>query len=280
MRIHANLSNPSAITEPAIIDTTDPASVCSDAGFLAEMRRAIDTTACSDAEAPAIFEAVKQAVLDLRLEDLALIKQVLSYRGPATSTMEWLPASLESAFAIQHAEDLGEYSDHTSGCARGEVFRTLTNQERMIHVMIKRGSNMEKSKLPMRTSAAMDKKEESRATRAEHRRFRVATEDLQNVDMLKYSQLKGRRKKLRFEPSQIHGWGLFTLEDIPAGEMVVEYVGELVRPVIADRREVHYTRKGIGSSYLFRLADVGIVDATKTGGVGRFMNHSCNVSDV
>jgi histone-lysine N-methyltransferase SETD1 len=36
---------------------------------------------------------------------------------------------------------------------------------------------------------------------------------------------------LRFDRSNIHGWGLFTAEHIAADEMVVEYVGECVRQV-------------------------------------------------
>lgn len=60
---------------------------------------------------------------------------------------------------------------------------------------------------------------------------------------------------LKFARSSIHGWGLFTLEDIQPNDMIIEYVGELIRPAIADVREFRYTRKGIGSSYLFRMDD-------------------------
>jgi len=60
--------------------------------------------------------------------------------------------------------------------------------------------------------------------------------------------------------------------------MVIEYVGQLVRTLVADRREVDYTKKGIGSSYLFRIDSDHIIDATKCGNYARFMNHSCDVS--
>jgi histone-lysine N-methyltransferase SETD1 len=41
-------------------------------------------------------------------------------------------------------------------------------------------------------------------------------------------------------------------------------------------REIRYDKQGVGSSYLFRMADDEIVDATKKGGIARFINHSCD----
>lgn len=68
------------------------------------------------------------------------------------------------------------------------------------------------------------------------------------------------------------------MEPIAADEMVIEYVGQMVRPVVADLRERHYEATGIGSSYLFRIDVDTIIDATKCGNLARFINHSCNVS--
>jgi SET domain-containing protein len=50
--------------------------------------------------------------------------------------------------------------------------------------------------------------------------------------------------------------------------MVIEYVGELIRQQVADRREKAYERQGIGSSYLFRCDEDLVVDATKKGNLG------------
>lgn len=60
--------------------------------------------------------------------------------------------------------------------------------------------------------------------------------------------------------------------------MVIEYVGQMIRPIVADVREAHYEATGIGSSYLFRIDLDTIIDATKCGNLARFINHSCNVS--
>jgi len=53
-------------------------------------------------------------------------------------------------------------------------------------------------------------------------------------------------------------------------------VGEKVRQRVADMREIRYEKQGVGSSYLFRMVDDDIIDATKKGGIARFINHSCD----
>ena len=85
---------------------------------------------------------------------------------------------------------------------------------------------------------------------------------------------------MKFGKSAIHDWGLFALEDIGADEMVIEYVGHAVRAILSDVREAKYERQGIGSSYLFRIDGEYVVDATKRGNLARFINHSCDVSNL
>lgn len=62
--------------------------------------------------------------------------------------------------------------------------------------------------------------------------------------------------------------------------MVIEYVGNVVRPVLSDVREKRYEKQGIGSSYLFRIDQDYVVDATKMGNLARFINHSCDVRQI
>jgi histone-lysine N-methyltransferase SETD1 len=85
---------------------------------------------------------------------------------------------------------------------------------------------------------------------------------------VKFNQLQSRKKQLQFARSPIHDWGLYALERIPKGEMVIEYVGEIIRQQVAEIRERAYERSGIGSSYLFRIDDDLVVDATKIGNLG------------
>jgi histone-lysine N-methyltransferase SETD1 len=96
-----------------------------------------------------------------------------------------------------------------------------------------------------------------------------------DTDAVRFNQLKKRKKFVRFDRSSIHGWGLYAEENISMGDMIIEYVGEKVRQRVADMREAMYTKQGIGSSYLFRIDDDMVIDATKKGGIARFINHSC-----
>ena len=97
-------------------------------------------------------------------------------------------------------------------------------------------------------------------------------ETLGDTDILKFNQLRTRKKQLRFAKSPIHDWGLFAMEVIPPGDMVIEYVGEIVRQQVADHREKMYERAGNFSTYLFRVDDDIVVDATMKGNIARLMN--------
>lgn len=119
----------------------------------------------------------------------------------------------------------------------------------------------------------------SREARSNQRRLLTAFGIDTDSDLLKFNQLKFRKKHLKFAKSAIHDWGLFAMEPIAADEMVIEYVGQMVRPSVADLRETKYEAVGIGSSYLFRIDLETIIDATKCGNLARFINHSCNVSN-
>ena len=48
-------------------------------------------------------------------------------------------------------------------------------------------------------------------------------------------------------------WGLFALEEIPAGAYVLEYTGEVLTKKEGDKRGALYDRKGL--NYLFDMND-------------------------
>jgi hypothetical protein len=82
------------------------------------------------------------------------------------------------------------------------------------------------------------------------------------------------------------GWGLFTSEDIAKGSFVCEYVGEVLPPPAADRRMWEHISLG-GSHPVFQFAGVRtldgethIIDPSRSGGVGRFVNHACDANLV
>jgi len=116
----------------------------------------------------------------------------------------------------------------------------------------------------------------NREARSIQRRLLASYGDTEFHEIFKFSQLKLRKKPLKFAKSKIHDWGLFALENIAAEEFVIEYVGEIIRQSVADTREKNYNKQGIGSSYMFRIDNEMIVDATKCGNLSRFINHSCD----
>ncbi|GLT47147.1 hypothetical protein SLA2020_208610 [Shorea laevis] len=84
------------------------------------------------------------------------------------------------------------------------------------------------------------------------------------------------RKRLAFGKSGIHGFGIFAKHPHRAGDMVIEYTGELVRPSIADRREhlIYNSLVGAGT-YMFRIDAERVIDATRAGSIAHLINHSC-----
>ncbi|THF97631.1 hypothetical protein TEA_015696 [Camellia sinensis var. sinensis] len=84
------------------------------------------------------------------------------------------------------------------------------------------------------------------------------------------------RKRLAFGKSGIHGFGIFAKQPHRAGDMVIEYTGEVVRPSVADRREhlIYNSMVGAGT-YMFRIDDERVIDATRAGSIAHLINHSC-----
>ena len=86
---------------------------------------------------------------------------------------------------------------------------------------------------------------------------------------------KNAKEAVGVYTSVIHGRGLFCKREIQAGEMVIEYAGELIRAMLTDKREKYYESRGIGC-YMFKIDDDTVVDATMKGNAARFINHSCD----
>jgi hypothetical protein len=163
--------------------------------------------------------------------------------------------------------------ENESGCARTEGIRKISDEEKLLYLNAIYKKSLEQQALDF--TLVNGKVSSARMTRLAFRRFKSA--DTSDSDLLKFNQLKCRKKKLRFAKSAIHNWGLFAEEPIDSNDMVIEYIGEIVRQKVADTREKYYEQRGIGSSYLFRIDDDTIIDATMTGNLARFINHSCDV---
>ncbi|XP_068101087.1 histone-lysine N-methyltransferase SETD1B [Hyperolius riggenbachi] len=169
--------------------------------------------------------------------------------------------------------------EHVTGCARSEGYYKIDKKDKAKYLINTRSLTEEFPNDPQGKSIPAQPHTSTRAgseRRSEQRRLLSSFTGSCDSDLLKFNQLKFRKKKLRFCKSHIHDWGLFAMEPIAADEMVIEYVGQNIRQVIADMREKRYEDEGIGSSYMFRVDHDTIIDATKCGNFARFINHSCN----
>ncbi|KAK2973340.1 hypothetical protein RJ640_015095 [Escallonia rubra] len=94
----------------------------------------------------------------------------------------------------------------------------------------------------------------------------------------RYKQSKGWKHFVVYK-SGIHALGLYTSRFIPRGAMVVEYVGEIVGLRVSDKRENEYQSgqklQYKSACYFFKIDKEHIIDATRKGGIARFVNHSC-----
>ncbi|GMM42306.1 histone methyltransferase [Hanseniaspora uvarum] len=122
-----------------------------------------------------------------------------------------------------------------------------------------------------KTSSNIDN---NRNNRSNIRRLQSNLQD--NTNDAINNLLSKRKKSVMFAKSSIHNWGLYTQEPILSNEMIIEYVGEVLRQSVSEKRERDYLNRGIGSSYLFRIDENTVIDATKIGGIARFINHSCD----
>ena len=84
-----------------------------------------------------------------------------------------------------------------------------------------------------------------------------------------------RGRPFKMYQSKIHGRGVIATRDIPAGERLIEYVGDVITPREADERypwdedKPHHT-------FLFSVNNRKIIDAAHHGNMARWINHSCD----
>lgn len=92
---------------------------------------------------------------------------------------------------------------------------------------------------------------------------------------------KGLNVHLEVFKTEERGWGVRTLDQIPRGKFILEYVGEMLTEGEVSKRGLVYPE--YNSSYLFNVdhpavpqEDHLVLDGFKMSNVGRFINHSCD----
>ncbi|KAF2683407.1 hypothetical protein K458DRAFT_305153 [Lentithecium fluviatile CBS 122367] len=243
-------------------------------------------------------------------EDLAHLKSSVQHMAAAkigdAQSWAWKQKSIkhlnrpgEEGVSRTETKIEGYYVPNATGSARTEGVKKIREAEKSkylphrIRVQKEREERQRQAKQQERTMTTVEgfkfqtgsglkpsTTAASRANRANNRRLVNDISISKNMtgaegDALRFNQLKKRKKLVKFDRSAIHNWGLYAQENIAANDMIIEYVGEQVRQRVADLREVKYDMQGVGSSYLFRIDEDTVIDATNMGGIARFINHSC-----
>ncbi|HBY61443.1 MAG TPA: SET domain-containing protein-lysine N-methyltransferase [Solibacterales bacterium] len=76
--------------------------------------------------------------------------------------------------------------------------------------------------------------------------------------------------RIRVAPSEIHRWGIYAEEFIPARRKIIEYTGERI-----SRRETKRRADG-PLNYLFTLDNYWTIDGSCGGSGAQYINHSCD----
>lgn len=236
-------------------------------------------------------------------EDLRLANKLLNSVEPAALKQPeywaWKQRQLaqkSSSSEFDQGAEIGVLSERlecSSGSFKSQGFRKIADADKIEYLPHRR-----KIDKPLETvqhdskdnngstgvgSSSANSLQSSRVNRANNRRFAADISAQKQIlstesDILNLNALTKRKKPVSYARSAIHNWGLYALEPIAAKEMIIEYVGESIRQQVAEHREKSYLRTGIGSSYLFRIDENTVIDATKRGGIARFINHCCNPS--
>ncbi|CAN7605256.1 hypothetical protein C8C95_1792 [Acidovorax sp. 99] len=84
---------------------------------------------------------------------------------------------------------------------------------------------------------------------------------------------QGRRIQTR--RSGVHGKGVFAVQDIAEGEVLVEYTGEVIGWQEAQDRHPHDPLQP-NHTFYFHVDEDHVIDAKFGGNSSRWINHSCN----
>lgn len=86
-------------------------------------------------------------------------------------------------------------------------------------------------------------------------------------------QPTGRRIQTR--QSGVHGKGVFALQDIAAGDTLIEYLGEIISWKEALRRHPHDPAQP-NHTFYFHIDDKNVIDGKVHGNAAKWINHACD----
>lgn len=82
-------------------------------------------------------------------------------------------------------------------------------------------------------------------------------------------------RRLQMRSSGVHGKGVFALRAIAAGEVLIEYTGEVISWEETMRRHPHDPQHP-EHTFFFQLEDGRVIDGQYGGNTSRWINHACD----
>ena len=171
------------------------------------------------------------------------------------------------------AKEFSERVTNASGCARCEPYR-VNAKRHALGGLDDDDDGATTTTMPKMILVSDDSLNEKKKKSRRDSSVNVSTIDYAS----KYLQLKSIpwEERVCVRRSKIHGWGVFIRKSFKKDDMIVEFTGEIIRSVVADKREKMYEASGMIGCYMFRLNREYIIDGTKKGNITRFTNHSCD----
>jgi SET domain-containing protein len=85
----------------------------------------------------------------------------------------------------------------------------------------------------------------------------------------------GRGRRIQVRRSGVHGKGVYALQPLKKGEVIIEYTGERISWKEALRRHPH-DPKDPDHTFYFHIDDSRVIDAKVGGNAARWINHACS----
>jgi uncharacterized protein len=82
------------------------------------------------------------------------------------------------------------------------------------------------------------------------------------------------QRRIQTRNSKVHGKGVFAVQPLSKGEVIIEYTGELITWDEALRRHPH-DPSDPNHTFYFHIDEKHVIDAKHGGNSARWINHSC-----
>ena len=82
------------------------------------------------------------------------------------------------------------------------------------------------------------------------------------------------QRRIQTRRSGVHGKGVFAVQDIAEGEVLIEYTGEIISWLEAQERHPHDPLQP-NHTFYFHVDEDRVIDAHRGGNSARWINHSC-----